>query len=300
MVVQQMRLDALAVRASTCLRAAGVPHLLLKGPTTANWLYSPPRPYSDVDLLVPLSRVQHAVRALTDAGVAEASAGQLGEEASHSLLMRSPEGFELDLHVTLPLMQVPRRRRDADGLWTRFEEHIELFTLDDARVPALDTAGRCLVLALHALGNAPRDGQALEDLRRALRLASHRAWREADELAAALHVQPLLQAGLALAQGRPLPSDLPLDVRLSAAGEPAEVFQLERLLLAPPWELPARVLREVLPTRGFMRHVDPVRTGTTWGLTRAYLQRLTRILLASPAVVRRWRAARRAVVRAEL
>ena len=61
-IAHQIRLDLLAVAASAALAADGVPNALLKGPTTARWLYDPPRPYRDVDLLVPCSQLDRAVR----------------------------------------------------------------------------------------------------------------------------------------------------------------------------------------------------------------------------------------------
>src|ERR1700749_375013 len=98
----RLRLDLLSVQACDALAVAGIPHVLLKGPSTALWLYDPPRSYNDVDLMVPLSRVIEAAHALEAAGVASASAGRVGEEAEHSYLLISPEGFEVDVHISLP------------------------------------------------------------------------------------------------------------------------------------------------------------------------------------------------------
>ena len=40
-----------------------MPHVILKGPSTARWLYDPPRAYRDVDVLVPPAFVQQAADA---------------------------------------------------------------------------------------------------------------------------------------------------------------------------------------------------------------------------------------------
>ena len=45
----RLRLDLLSVRACDALSAAGIPHVLLKGPSTALWLWSTHlRSYNDV------------------------------------------------------------------------------------------------------------------------------------------------------------------------------------------------------------------------------------------------------------
>ena len=148
----QMRLDLLAVRASRALAQASVPHALIKGPTTARWLYDPPRSYRDVDILVPRSRAEDAVNTLVTADVAHPRAGGLGEEASHSHLLISPPGFELDLHVTLPSLSSPPDGA-PDHMWRILSAHLEPFDIDGADVPSLDAPARYLVLALHCLAS---------------------------------------------------------------------------------------------------------------------------------------------------
>ena len=68
------------------------------------WLYDPPRPYRYVDLLVPATRLRESVAVIERVGLAAASAGRVGEEAAHSLVMISRDSFELDLHLTLPML----------------------------------------------------------------------------------------------------------------------------------------------------------------------------------------------------
>lgn len=290
-VVQQMRLDRLAVQASCALADADVPHVLLKGPTTARWLYSPPRTYRDVDLLVPHDVVQSAVRALEAAGVARASAGRLGEEASHSLLMLSPTGIELDLHITLPMLEL-RSDRTHD-LWDALKEHIESFDLDGVAVPALDEPARCLVLALHALGNGQRDARSLEDLRRARLRGSAVTWDSAAGLAGRLGASALLQAGVTLVEKGPLPADLPLAVRLRLTGASGGAYQLERLRQVPRRRRPALILRELFPSVGFMRYANPSGTRSAQSLTAAYFWRLVRLGRALPGEWRLWEQQRR-------
>lgn len=288
-VVQQMRLDRLAVQASQCLAAAGVPHVLLKGPTTARWLYDRLRPYNDVDLLVPPESAKRAVLALADAGIARPAAGLLGEEASHSWLLVSADGFEVDLHVTLPMLGTSAMR--ARSGWALMAERVVDFELDGFSVPALDEAGRCLVVALHALGNRGADEKSLEDLRRARTMASEATWEKARTLSAELGVQPLLDAGLTLVEAGALPEDLPLDVRLRLEGRGGS-FQLERLLgLAPREKVPA-LWRELFPSAGFMRYRQPA-LASRLALAAAYTVRLWRIARALPGAVSGRRSARK-------
>lgn len=290
-----MRLDRLAVDASACLQDAGVPHALLKGPTTAWWLYQPPRPYNDVDLLVPRSAVRRAERSLTAAGVATASAGRLGEEASHSLLMRTSAGLELDLHVTLPMLPEAYDRAAADRVWALLAGHVESFMMDDHRVPAFDVPARCLVLALHALGNGPEDVQSLEDLRRARLHAPASAWDSAAALAKDLGVANYVDAALALVEPRTSPVEVPADVQLRLQGGSGSAFRLERLSRAPKRLLPGLLLRELLPSPGFMRHADPSGTATTRLLALAYLRRILVLAVELPSQWRTWRNARTGV-----
>src|SRR5215213_4879318 len=65
-----LHLDLVAVQATRALEQAGVPAIVLKGPSIATWLYvdGGARPYDDCDLLVPLERFPDARRALAALG----------------------------------------------------------------------------------------------------------------------------------------------------------------------------------------------------------------------------------------
>ena len=57
-VMRKMRMDLAIAEVVEALREAGIPCILLKGPSTARWLYDPGelRTYIDIDLLVPFPR----------------------------------------------------------------------------------------------------------------------------------------------------------------------------------------------------------------------------------------------------
>ena len=288
-VAQQIRLDLLAVHASRVLDAADIPHALIKGPTTARWLYDPPRDYRDVDLLVPRSRAADAVRALHAADVAHPTAGSLGEEASHSQLLLSPTGIELDLHVTLPSLPLPPAN-DPDRLWTALADHLVPFDIDATDIPALDTPARYLVLALHALAS-PDSEQVREDLRRASERLTPEERTRAESLANNLGLARHLQGALTLIGRGAVPALLPADVRLRLAGASSSAIQLERLSREPLRTLPGALWREAFPSPGFMRRANPGLPKTRRGLARAYARRLSGIARGLPRAVAEWRNA---------
>lgn len=278
---ERLRLDVLAVRLSACLTGAGLPHVLLKGPSTANWLYDPPRPYQDVDLLVPLSQADRVVEVLSEAGLARSRSGTLGEEAPHSWLLHSAEGFEVDLHVSLPAVPA-----DGDRLWEVMAPHVEPLALDVGTIPALDEVGRCLVLALHCLMTPV--GKPAEDLKRARQAADASVWAAVDELAVSLGVADLVAAGLSLVGS----ADAPLSrrARLYLVDAPDAAFGLERLARARRRDLPRLVWRELVPSRGFMAH-DAKRPDLHGrALVAAHLSRWRRLARQLPAAFRALRS----------
>lgn len=283
---QRLRLDLLAVQISQQLQAAEVPHALLKGPSTANWLYDPPRRYVDVDMLVPLSRVGDVVSTLRASGIAEARAGRVGEEAQHSLLMLSSAGFEVDVHVSLPTVPAA-----GDRAWDVLAAHVEALDLGVGTVPALDTPARCLVLALHALNRAAHP-QAGEDLRRAHAVVDRTAWHQAHRLATRLDAADLFEAGVTMIG--PVGPNQRMSKRayLYASGAPSAALGWQRVVDARPGDRLGLLWREFVPTRGFMHGMYPELVERRLGLPRAHLRRWRGIAAQLPAAVRASRTAR--------
>lgn len=284
--VQRLILDVVAVDVSECLERAGIPHALLKGPSTAIWLYDQRRSYADVDVLVPLSRVPEVRKALESAGLAYATAGGVGEEAQHSLLMFSPAGCEVDLHVSLPA--VPPA---GDRVWEVLAPHVEALDLGIGTVPALDEPARCLMLALHALGGG-RSGSPVQDLRRALAVTTRDRWYEARELARALNAEDLFLAGQAAGDADPSRAVRSRRASLYVTGVPSEALALQRLRDARRRDLPRLLWREAFPTLGFIRHAYPYTRGPI-SVSRMYAARWRRIGANLPAAIRAWRTAAR-------
>ena len=98
--------EATAVKALECLGAAGIDGRLIKGLAVAHLDYPDPalRTSGDVDLLVARDHLHSAVAALEAAGFRRSEAApRRSWEARYAraVMLRSPSGVELDLHVTL-------------------------------------------------------------------------------------------------------------------------------------------------------------------------------------------------------
>ena len=291
LAAQQIRLDQFALAVSKVLADAEIPHALIKGPTTANWLYDPPRAYSDVDMLVPRSRVDDSVTALGRAGVAHPSGGRLGEEAAHCLMMASPAGIELDLHAALPLMSLPRSDTD-DTVWDTLAGHVVDFDIDGVPVPALDVPARCLVLALHSVSGGLDRDRVKEDLRRARRVATGQHWQEAEVLAERLGVIQTMHLGLSRVEEQWRVDLAPLGARLLLSDDSA-AFQIQSLRKVPFRRLPKAIWHEAFPSRGFMRRAYPDAEYVKCGLLRAHMRRLLSLGTRLPrAVIVLYRARR--------
>ena len=266
---QCLRLDHLAVQASTALQRAGVPHAVIQGVTTARWLYPDgARRYRDVDLLIPAGALQRATSVLVEAGVVRCRRPRFGESAPHSLLLTSTAGAEIDLHVSLPADPHPV----SDRLWTALATHREPFDIDGTEVPGLDVPARCLVLAMHLLANGGAAGQARQDLERARHLVDVEVWRSVQNLADELDLTHHLAAAVAVVDNRE-PGDTPHDVRLRLDGARGAALQWDRIRRLP-WH--RRVLAlgsEAFPSPAFMAATYPRSRGGPHRLVAAYLAR---------------------------
>ena len=253
LAIQRLRLQALAVRAHDVLAAADIPHLFIKGPTTADWLYEPPRSFCDVDVLIPRTQLTNAVRALDEQGVATPDLQDFGEGGLHAHTLIASDGSQLDVHVSLPM--VPIDRRDPDRTWRVVSPHASHFEAPGSQgLPALDEAGRCLTLALHHASR--RLAQSTEDLRRAVAMAAPMSWQVAKNLARDLGVAEVVEVALADIDGREIPDTVTLSGRLAARslrlGSGGPRSRILMLRTAPRREVPRLLFREAFPSRGYL------------------------------------------------
>ncbi|MGK2949785.1 MAG: nucleotidyltransferase family protein [Acidimicrobiales bacterium] len=98
--------EAMALGAVDALERAGIAPWILKGPAAAHLDYPDPalRSFVDVDLLVARRHLLGAVRALEEDGFVRSepdSARWWERRFARTIVLRSPEGIELDLHAAI-------------------------------------------------------------------------------------------------------------------------------------------------------------------------------------------------------
>ncbi|WP_158221161.1 nucleotidyltransferase family protein [Kineosporia sp. R_H_3] len=287
-MARQLRLDQVALRAIGALSDAAVPHALIKGVTTATWLYDPPRDYRDVDLLVPASRLGEAVNALVSNGVVVPVHGAPGEEAPHSLVLTTPRGAEVDLHVGLPALPPVGR---SDRLWEVLASHISSFEVGGRLVPALDVPARCVVLALHAVASGHLSAQVREDFRRAREVVTPGEWGSALALASELGVTDYVTGAILVTDGVTA-GGLEASVSLQIEGASPSAIQLERVLRLSPPAAFRMVAAELFPSRLMISRMFPDGAGRRASYLRGSLRRLRFLAARLPGAVREVRRAR--------
>lgn len=257
--------DQVSAEVVGALQAAGIPAILLKGPSIARWLYpSGGRTYVDTDLLVPAAEFGRAGTVLRSLGFTELVAGlhpfEQGAETSfdrRAELGRGPGGT-VDLHRNLPMLPTP------DGLlWQAFSADTETVPVGGVELRVL---GRT-ALALHVVVHAVQHGfqcHTDEDLRRAITVMSADDWRPVADLAARLGIAGILgfglrhqAAGAEIADGLTLPCLSPADPWAWMLSAPRGSASLTGFWSAPTLRAKAqRIRRALLPSPAWIRHVS--------------------------------------------
>ena len=288
-----LRVDAVTAESVGALGAAGVRTIVLKGPAVARWLYDEPgeRAYRDSDLLVAprdLRRAQRTLRAL-------------GFEPSReeSWLRRarawSRAGAVVDLHTSLFGVDVP-----AASVWANLSRDTERMEVGGRHVEILGEPARALHVAIHAAQH-PFHDRSHEDLERAAARVPKATWEGAARLAAELHADAAMRAGLmrasggdALAQALGLTAPPSAVVGLLAAKAPAPALGYAQIAAADSTRLRlALVLRAIAPRPSVMRQPPTLAQRGPLGLAAAYVSRWIRLARSAPADLRAWRRARR-------
>ena len=210
--------DAAGAEVIAGLRAAGLDSILLKGATTAQWLYEDePRPYVDADILVDPGRVLEAAGILEQLGFRPVE--QHVSEHGHPW-RRSSDGAEVDLHVSIWGPHLP-----PGALWDELLRSTQAAQIGSVQVRVLTLPARALHVVLHALQHEGRSPKALEDLRRVIQRAPLEVWLEAERLADRLHALSELGDGLLLdPSGRALLDALPLAAAAARANHDGAVL----------------------------------------------------------------------------
>ena len=299
-----LAVDALSAEAIAALRDAGVRSILLKGPALARWLYDDGalREYDDCDLLVDPRDADLAGRTLARLGFApllersDAYTSAMAPTHAECWTRGAHNEEVVDLHVCLF-----GAHADNESLWDELSDGTEPVVVAGVSAEVLDAPRRAVVVALHAAANGGGGRRSLEDLRRALALASEELWHEAASIAARIGALESFAAGLRLLpDGRDVAAWLGLqppaspEVILHASSAPDGAMFLERLRSAPRGRARRRLLaRGIVPPASYMRARSQLARRGPLGLVLAYVARvLTRVATAGTAV-RALRTARR-------
>jgi hypothetical protein len=287
--MRTLRIDAATAEVVGVLRDAGLPSILLKGPSIARWIYEGgSRPYGDCDLLVRRSDLDASERILRTLGFERGGLYSIpGDWPRHAAVYRRGDVM-VDLHRTLLGVAA-----DADRLWEVLAPHREQMRIAGANVDVLDPAGRAFVLALHSAKDGGRDEKPLNDLERALEIVPLELWRAAAEIAAEVGGGEAFAAGLRRCPaGREVSAVLGLSSHLSREialrqQDPAA------LSVGVDWLLRSKgsrrkvalVARKVVPPPTFLREWSPLARRGRWGLALAYLWRPVWLLWRAPPAV---------------
>jgi hypothetical protein len=269
------------------LHTQGLPHLLLKGPSVARWLYEegPPRTYVDCDLLVAPASVTRVEECLRDLGFerpVEHPAEDLpGDRPNYVFLWERPsDKVVVELHKTLLGIGVT-----PEEFWDLMWPRRTVLDLDGVDVDVLDQVGLAFHVALHAAQDGERVGKPLDDLRRALAIASLGTWEAAANLATEADALPAFTAGLEMiAEGEEMKRRLGLTtktspyraIRTSTAPEEAKAgaLALEWFGSIKGWRARATwALHKLAPSPIFMRAWSPLARRSGFGLAVAYVYR---------------------------
>jgi hypothetical protein len=134
---QALATDAVCGQVVAAFEVKGIESIVLKGPTTAEWLYPDEvRGYADADLLIRPERVSQAAAVLERLGFTPFE--RYVSPHGHPWL-RGSDGAEVDLHVTLwgP-------HRPAEVLWEELQGWVETRQIGGTRVRTLNLPGRAL------------------------------------------------------------------------------------------------------------------------------------------------------------
>lgn len=276
---------------------AGLPRILLKGPTLQRELYEGRlRAYHDTDLLVAPADLDRAAPVLSNLGFALALDHRrhpVAEPHAQEWTRARPLRV-VDLH-----WRVPGVRLEPRQAWEILATRTSAITVAGADGRALDRAGMALMVALH-VANSPGEPRPAAELELALDRFSSDTWAAAAALAAQLDATDALSAGLrsvpageAAAVAHGLPPVQSRWLRAAAGGPAAGTHGLLRIAEAPTRRARLRALREeLLPAPAFVRATVPSARRGPLGLGLAYVRRAGNRAAALPAAVRAVRRSR--------
>lgn len=288
-----LAIDQAAAGVVVALRASYIDPILLKGSSTARWLYpAEMRTYSDIDLLIARRDWDTAVRALESLGFSPLNdVPPPGTWTLHaSTWRRAGDAMVVDLHHTIDGFA------EEVAAYELLLDHRERMLLAGVEVTTLDESARCLVVALHAAHHGPAHQRSREDLARALGRVPLKTWRSAAALAIQSGSAATFDAGLRLIDaGQVLARTLRLEstgddrrARLLAGGASAAAKAIHQMSSRPGIVPKARfAFSELFPDRAWMKARYP-----DVPMLTAYRKRATEVLRALPGAISEWRRSR--------
>ena len=304
-VARTLLTDRQIVEFTTALDDAGVPSILLKGPSLVRWLYSDgaARPYIDGDVLVPLGSIERAEAVLRRLGFVHLPLDDLPYDKpwhGHAWV-RPHDDASIDLHRTVIGAGAPPSR-----VWKVLSEHVQAEEVAGVEVKMLTTEARALLVALHAAQNGPGIPKSMEDLRRALRVVTFEEWQAVCDIAERIDALPALAAGLSLdpqgarlAASLQLPASLPIETILRASSARSVSLGLAWLIRLRGPDRLRFLFHKIFPPVPFMRSWSPL-AATGWaGLLIAYLWRPLWLLVHLFPALRDYLRAKQLTLRGE-
>lgn len=289
--------DRLAAEVFARLAEMGARGILLKGASTIRLLgeAAADAPYSDVDLLVPLTGIQQIEQLLTEMGYAPRAVSTIPHDRpTHAWCWQKPGAVEVDVHVSLPGVGVPPER-----LWGLLEKETEEIEIQGTGVPVLKRSARALHLALHASQHGRDYPEPLKRLAAAVERLPAGVWREAHRLSIDLQAAGSFRSGLRLVKGGDrLLADLGLQDETGDDGSSGPHSELARTLdgiVRTPGSgrRLLLLLRKLFPPRAYVRGVYGSGAERGAGLAYLYAERLIRIMWGTVPAVREVMRARR-------
>jgi hypothetical protein len=200
-VANNLRRDQTTAEVVGAMLAAGIPNIVLKGPSIAGWLYpSGGRRYQDTDLLVPSYHYAGAQAVLRSIGFCDRMEGvhaferTLVADREITFVRQAKQGWGpdgvVDLHRSLPDVSV-----SDDLLWEAFSADTVVLTVGGVGVRVLGRTSLTLHIVLHAVQHGFRF-HTEEDLRRAIMALSGDDWPPIAHLAERLGLADILGSGL--------------------------------------------------------------------------------------------------------